>query len=122
MIIYRLRPDRHVLMYRLFFATSVAEIVGTIFETIIIFWLWGTLWKQWTIPFKVATPILHVLFSVAQLMGAWVFWNLASKEKAIIRAGEVEPTSRIVGRSDGTSGETLMGISPTQKSQGILKS
>src|ERR1700761_4156633 len=84
MIIYRLCPGRHVLMYRLFLGTSVAEVVGTVFETTIIFWLWGTLWNQWTLPFRVVTPILHALFSAAQLFGAWIFWKLAKKEKAII--------------------------------------
>jgi hypothetical protein len=75
-------------MYRLFLWTTLAEIGGTIFETILIFWLWGTLWSKWTLPFKIATPILHALFSAAQLFGAWVFWSLARKEKAKMHAME----------------------------------
>jgi hypothetical protein len=62
----------------------IAELVGTTLETVVVFWLWGSLWDQWTIPFKVVTPILHALFSAAQLFGAWVFWQLARKEKLII--------------------------------------
>jgi hypothetical protein len=107
MIIYRLCPGRHVLMYRLFVSTSVAEVVGTIFETTVILWLWGTLWSQWTLPFRVVTPILHALFSAAQLFGAWVFWKLAKKERAIIKAAETEPSPRIEGISDGIPIESL---------------
>jgi len=56
------------------------EVAGTTLETIIVFWLWGSLWDKWTIPFKAVTPILHLLFSCAQAWGAWVFWNLSRKE------------------------------------------
>src|ERR1700761_2442080 len=86
MILYRLCSGRHTLMYRLFLATSAAEVAGTLFETIIVFWLWGSLWQQWTLPFRIVTPLLHALFSAAQLFGAWVFWQLARKEKALIHA------------------------------------
>jgi hypothetical protein len=83
-ILYRLYPGRHSLSYRLFIGTMIAELVGTTLETVVVFWLWGSLWDQWTIPFKVVTPILHALFSAAQLFGAWVFWQLARKEKLIM--------------------------------------
>lgn len=87
-ILYRLHPGRHSLSYRLFIGTMIAELVGTTLETIVVFWLWGSLWKQWTMPFKIVTPILHALFSAAQLFGAWVFWQLARKEKACIVAAK----------------------------------
>lgn len=82
MIIYRLYPGRHFMMYKIFLTIAVAEIVGTTLETVIVFWLWSTLWKQWTLPFKIVTPILHALFSAAQLFGAWIFWKLARKERS----------------------------------------
>lgn len=56
------------------------EITGTVLETTVVFWLFGSLWDKWTLPFKVVTPILHALFSCAQLWGAWVFWGLSKKE------------------------------------------
>ncbi|KAK5090683.1 hypothetical protein LTR05_000858 [Lithohypha guttulata] len=90
MILYRLLPPSdehskrarhfHGLMSRLFFSVAVMEIVGTTLETTVVFWLFGSLWHKWTLSFKVVTPILHVLFSCAQLWGAWVFWNLSKKE------------------------------------------
>lgn len=90
MILYRLlptsdddsmKPQRfHGLMSRIFFSVAIMEVIGTTFETIVVFWLFGSLWSKWTLPFKVVTPVLHVLFSCAQGWGAWVFWQLSKKE------------------------------------------
>lgn len=113
MIIYRLHPGRHTLMYRLFLGTSAAEIAGTIFETVIVFWLWGTLWDQWTLPFRILTPILHALFSSAQLVGAWIFWQLARKEKALINAADVRLRLPSEEKTSGISDEPSRENSPT---------
>jgi hypothetical protein len=43
-------------------------------------WIFGTLWEKWNLAFKIVTPSLHVLFTAAQLWGAWVFWIIAKKE------------------------------------------
>lgn len=90
MIIYRLLPpsdimsaralQAHAIMSRIFLSVAVMEITGTVLETTVVFWLWGSLWDKWTLPFKIVTPVLHLLFSCAQLWGAWVFWNLSKKE------------------------------------------
>lgn len=90
MILYRLLPtgedhtarasNFHALMSRIFLSVAIMEVVGTILETIVVFWLWGSLWDKWTLPFRIVTPILHFLFSCAQGWGAWVFWNLSRKE------------------------------------------
>lgn len=61
-------------------SVAIMEIMGTVLETTVVFWLFGSLWDKWTLPFRVVTPILHALFSCAQLWGAWVFWNLSKKE------------------------------------------
>lgn len=90
MILYRLLPASndqsvkalkfHALMSRIFLSVAIMELAGTTLETTLVFWLFASLWDQWTLPFLVVTPILHVLFSCAQLWGAWVFWNLSKKE------------------------------------------
>lgn len=90
MIIYRLLPaptdmsaramQIHGLMSRIFLSVAIMEITGTVLETTVVFWLFASLWDKWTLPFKVVTPILHLLFSCAQIWGAWVFWNLSKKE------------------------------------------
>lgn len=90
MILYRLLPasndqsDKalqfHALMSRIFMSVAIMEVAGTTLETTVVFWLFASLWDKWTLPFKVVTPILHLLFSCAQAWGAWVFWNLSKKE------------------------------------------
>lgn len=90
MILYRLLPagneltvraaEYHARMSRIFLSVAIMEVCGTTLETIVVFWLWGSLWDKWTLPFKIVTPILHLLFSCAQAWGAWVFWNLSRKE------------------------------------------
>ena len=74
------------------------EVCGTTLETIVVFWLFGSLWSKWTLPFKVVTPILHVLFSCAQGWGAYVFWQLSKKEArkaaGLIGSGSIQPEER----------------------------
>lgn len=108
MILYRLLPSGtsgdarsahfHGLMSRIFLSVAIMEVAGTTIETIVVFWLWGSLWEKWTLPFKVVTPILHLLFSCAQGWGAWVFWQLSKKEArkaaGMIAAGIIEPTDK----------------------------
>lgn len=65
--------------------TCIMELVGTTFETIIVMWLFGSLWDKWTLPFRVCTPLLHFLFSAAQLWGAYIFWQLKQKERRKVR-------------------------------------
>ena len=80
MIVYRL-SDNHSLLERLFFATATLELIGTISETVIVMVLFGSLWDKWALSLKIATPFLHVLFSAAQLWGAWIFRQLALRER-----------------------------------------
>lgn len=70
----------HNLMSRIFFSVAIVEVVGTTLETIVVFWLFASLWDKRTLPFKVMTPILHLLFGCAQGWGAFVFWQLWKKE------------------------------------------
>jgi len=112
-IIYRLYPGQHALSYRIFLATAIAEVVGTTFETALVFWLWGSLWSEWTLPFKIVTPLLHALFSAAQLFGAWVFWNLAKKEKHCM---EETPSLRRIANEDAQGESKIKGAMGESKS------
>jgi hypothetical protein len=69
-ILYRVYPTNHNLLCKVFCFSSITTFAGTIVETITVTWLFGSLWHRWTLPFKIVTPILHVLFSAAQLFGA----------------------------------------------------
>lgn len=51
-------------------------------------WLWGSLWDRWTLPFRVVTPILHVIFSAAQLWGAKNFFKMWKEQKKLSQADE----------------------------------
>lgn len=58
---------------------------GTILETIVTMYLFGSLWDRWTMAFKVVTPLLHVAFSACQLHGSRVFYTLWRKQERLIR-------------------------------------
>lgn len=86
MIMYRVRSDDHLLLEKIFKVTCGLEVFGTIFETAIVMWLFGSLWSKWRLAFKIVTPILHVLFSLAQIWGAVVFNRLRLREREKIKS------------------------------------
>ncbi|WPG99376.1 Hypothetical protein R9X50_00219000 [Acrodontium crateriforme] len=88
MIVYRTHANNHRLLAKMFYATMWLELVGTLSETIIVMWLFGSLWDHWSISLKVCTPILHLLFTAAQLWGAWIFRNMANQHRRLINVGE----------------------------------
>jgi hypothetical protein len=85
LILYRVYPERHLLLAWVFRATVACELLGTTVETVLVLWIFGTLWEEWDLAFKIVTPSLHLLFTVAQLWGAWVFWLIAKKESRASR-------------------------------------
>lgn len=85
-------------------SVAIMEVCGTAIETMVVFWLWGSLWERWSIGFKVATPILHLLFSAAQAWGAYVFWQLSKKEKRKAR-GIVRASFAVVEETDSFSSQ-----------------
>ncbi|KAJ5925593.1 hypothetical protein N7454_008232 [Penicillium verhagenii] len=84
-ILYRIYPHRHHFLSRVFLFSAITTACGTLFETIVTMWLFGSLWDRWQIAFKVVTPILHVAFSIAQMHGSMVFWRMYKKQKQILR-------------------------------------
>ena len=83
MILYRVYPDNHRMLTKLLYSCTILELVGTLTETIIVMWLFGSLWSIWSLSLKVVTPILHVLFSIAQLWGAYILWGLAKHHRKL---------------------------------------
>jgi hypothetical protein len=82
---------------------------GTFFETIVVFFFWGSSWHRWTLGFRVATPILHVVFSAAQLWGAYNFYKMWQHRKKLlrqkgIRSGMVHELDVAEHRQSGKSG------------------
>ncbi|KAJ7470646.1 hypothetical protein FB451DRAFT_1400227 [Mycena latifolia] len=84
-ILYRVYPDSHHFLAALFRAACFTTLFGTTVETIVAMYLFGQLWSRWTLPFKIATPILHVAFSAAQFHGTRIFYRMWKKQEQTIR-------------------------------------
>jgi hypothetical protein len=69
-------------------------------------YLFGSLWHRWTLAFKVVTPILHVLFSAAQLWGSFVLFKMWKRQQGLLINSEVS-VNEISERSRGI-GLTVM--------------
>lgn len=81
MIFYRTHNSNHRFIARLFYATMWLELFGTLVERIVMMVLFGLLRQEWPVALKIATPLLHMLFSCAQLWVAWVFYGLAKQQQ-----------------------------------------
>ncbi|CAD0088500.1 unnamed protein product, partial [Aureobasidium vineae] len=89
-IIYRTWPNQHMMLANIFLATAILEVIGTVVETVTVFSIFFSLWKEWTIEFKVLSPTLHLLFSCAQLWGARVFWLMSQQHRRAADGSIVE--------------------------------
>ncbi|PVH98520.1 hypothetical protein DM02DRAFT_44294 [Periconia macrospinosa] len=101
---YRIWPDSHEFLTKVFRFCCISTFSGTILETITVMWLFGSLWHRWSLSFKVVTPILHVVFSAAQLWGAWNFRCMWLKQKQLAMGSKKDeescaPSSTEVGGS-----------------------
>ncbi|KAF2467497.1 uncharacterized protein BDR25DRAFT_327349 [Lindgomyces ingoldianus] len=103
-ILYRIYPTSHFFLSKIFRAAFFSTLCGTIIETIVVMWLFGSLWERWTIPFKVVTPMLHVVFSAAQVWGSWNFWKMWQREKKTL-LGEGEKTE-VIEKEEGRAAVT----------------
>lgn len=86
-ILYRVYPESHAFLRKLFLAAMATTLTGTITETIVTMYMFGSLWNRWTIAFKIATPMLHILFAAAQLWGSWNFYCLYQRQCRLLVAG-----------------------------------
>ncbi|EPS38138.1 hypothetical protein H072_8139 [Dactylellina haptotyla CBS 200.50] len=105
---YRQCPNDHLYLRRLFKFTMFWTLTGTILESIVAMYLFGVLWDQWELSFKVVTPMLHIAFSAAQLHGSNIFRNMAKREDERLKAeiaGSSKPGSseKDTGSSSGNS-------------------
>jgi hypothetical protein len=84
-----MRPNDDNYLRKVFFAAMLVTFFGTILETIVVFFFWGSSWERWTLGFKIATPMLHVVFSAAQLWGAYNFYNMWQGRVKALRSKDV---------------------------------
>ena len=80
-VLYRLHPTNHHFLSYLFASTCAITIVGSLAETIMIMTLFGQSWDKWAIEFKIITPILHIIFTLAQLHGSRILYSMYQKQK-----------------------------------------
>ncbi|OCK79030.1 hypothetical protein K432DRAFT_300738 [Lepidopterella palustris CBS 459.81] len=106
MILYRIYPNNHTLLKRAFFCAAALTIAGTITETMMIFYLFGSVWSQWTLPFMIATPILHCIFSAAQVWGSWKEYNMGKNQQRLEREGDAKRRDRNI--ESGLGSETSL--------------
>ncbi|KAF7585884.1 hypothetical protein BBP40_009935, partial [Aspergillus hancockii] len=83
-ILYRIFPNRHRFLKRLFLLSCITTAIGTTCETIVIMFLFGCLWDRWQVAFKVVTPLLHIAFSAAQIHGSVVFWKMYVRQRRFL--------------------------------------
>ena len=83
-ILYRLYPESHLFLSRLFLFAFVSTLFGTLCETIVIFYLFGSLWYQWQLAFKIVTPLLHCAFSATQVHGSRIFFRMWRKQQKLL--------------------------------------
>jgi len=108
-ILYRVYPNSHAFLAKIFRLAMVTTLIGTTSETILTMFLFGSLWHRWTIAFKVTTPMLHVLFASAQLWGSWNFYKMWQKQKRLIAQ-----------KQDGFDMEASLKNVPNTKEQSLI--
>jgi hypothetical protein len=128
-ILYRLYPKNHSLLSYVFVSTGIISVMGTLAETIMIMILFGQSWDQWDMSFKVVTPILHVLFMMAQLHAAKILYLMWTKQKRLLaeedgRFMDAEARAKDADDDSNTGGvvaEDLVMPTPTPSSSTRLQ-
>ncbi|KAF4630348.1 hypothetical protein G7Y89_g7790 [Cudoniella acicularis] len=87
-ILYRVYPTSHDFLRKLFRISALTTLTGTVAETIVTMWLFGSLWPKWTLAFKVVTPMLHVLFMSCQMWGSWNFYKMYKRQERLLAISE----------------------------------
>jgi hypothetical protein len=91
---------------------ALTTFAGTMAETILTMYLFGSLWDKWTIAFKVTTPMLHILFMSAQLWGTWCFCKMYQKQDRVIAKKEGRVEDLEAGPTDNTQNGLKVEVAP----------
>jgi hypothetical protein len=86
---------------------AITTYIGTMAETILTMYLFGSLWDRWTLAFKITTPMLHLLFMSAQLWGTWCLYKMYQKQGRLIAMREGRTNDLEAGTKDE------VGMNPT---------
>ncbi|KDR80992.1 hypothetical protein GALMADRAFT_61294 [Galerina marginata CBS 339.88] len=83
-ILYRVYPTSHYFLANVFKFACITTFIGTISETVLTMYVFGTLWNRWPLSFKILTPILHIAFSAAQFHGTRIFYGLWKRQERLL--------------------------------------
>ncbi|KAF9891875.1 hypothetical protein FE257_002837 [Aspergillus nanangensis] len=115
-ILYRVFPDRHHFLRRVFLISCVTTAMGTVCETIVAMLIFGFFWSRWELAFKIVTPILHSAFSATQIHGSVVFWKIYRRQQRLLQEGELPNEEILVPRLS----QEEVGATANIKNEGIL--
>lgn len=123
MIIYRNPDVKSSTLLRSFCVAFWSSLIGTLAETATILGLYGALWHKWTITMKVLIPILHCIFTAAQLWGEKCTWDLWQQEKKKARRAQADRESvssqgeeeRAVCETKGKQPETISEVETAER-------
>ncbi|KAB8293842.1 hypothetical protein EYC80_009323 [Monilinia laxa] len=111
-ILYRVYPHSHAFLRKIFRIAAITTFMGTMAETVLTMFLFGSLWERWTLAFKVSTPMLHVVFMAAQLWGTWNFVGLYRRQGVLLREYEKRKDE------EGGRGEDSLSLSEEDRERG----
>lgn len=118
MIIYRDPDVASSTLLRAFGVAFWSSLIGTVAETATILGLYGALWNKWTLTMKVMIPILHCVFTAAQLWGEKCTWDLWQQEKRKAKRAQQDGDDvQNDGKSktiDETEGEEVKGVNEVE--------
>ena len=124
MLIKRFYPSNHLRVRNWMRAACIGTGIGTFVETICIMWFFGDDWKVWTLGFKIATPILHVVFSAAQIWGTVNWYQMWRLEEKRLREPQRTDDSSVDPDVEKTASEastTIVVMGPHQNSSKEFK-
>lgn len=90
MIIYRDPDVTSATLLRSFCVAFWCSLIGTLAETATILSLYVALFHKWTLTMKVLIPVLHCVFTAAQLWGEKCTWDLWRQEKEKAKRARVD--------------------------------
>ena len=100
MVVRTVWPKKHRMNMWFCYAALGLTLLGTIGETIVAMFLYKVNFSGWAFSVQVATPILHVVFMVAQSMSSKIMWTLGRKHQRQLK--QLQAAGRDIEMASGT--------------------
>ncbi|KAF1918593.1 hypothetical protein BDU57DRAFT_444282 [Ampelomyces quisqualis] len=91
-ILYRVYANDHKFLSYILLSATIIKPISTIVQTIVVLYVWAYAWDRWTLGFKILVPIIHFLFTVAQISATKTFYSMWQRQKQKLqeKANDVE--------------------------------